>query len=177
MTASPLIPLPPSDAPLQPDWPDVARCSVLSEHSMDALAQRLSGLLRLGDTLLLSGSVGAGKTHLARALIRAWLGSPEEPVPSPTFTLVQTYGTDTEEIWHVDLYRLGDPGEIAELGIEDAFGRALCLIEWPDRMAPDWPEGSVMLHLERLSDDARAVTLLAREGSDTAARLAPALRQ
>ncbi len=175
MSASPHIPLPLTDAPQLPDWAHVARGAVASEAEMDALAHRLSKLLQPGNTVLLSGGVGAGKTHLARALIRAWLAAPDEPVPSPTFTLVQTYGAGATEVWHADLYRLGDPGEIAELGLDEAFGHALCLIEWPDRLAPDWPKHCVMLHLERQLDDSRAVTLLAPAGSALVARLTPAV--
>ena len=91
------ITLPTSDAPQLPEWLEVTRSVVASEAEMDALAARLSQHLRPGDILLLSGGVGAGKTHLARALIRAWLKAPDEPVPSPTFTLVETYSFDSLE--------------------------------------------------------------------------------
>ena len=89
-------------------------------------------LLRAGDCVLLEGPIGAGKTHFCRALIRARLGR-EEDVPSPTFTLVQTYDADVE-IWHADLYRLSHPDEALELGLEDAFASAICLVEWPERL-------------------------------------------
>ncbi len=169
----PHISLPLSDAPQLPDWPTVASAHLPTEAAVDAFAVRLANLLQTGDTLLLSGSVGAGKTHIARALIRAWLDAPDEPIPSPTFTLIQTYSVENVEIWHADLYRLGDSGEIAELGLDEAYGQALCLVEWPDRLAPEWPRAAALLHLERQPDNSRTVHLLAHEGSALATRLAP----
>ena len=83
-----------------------------------ALARMLAATLRPGQTILLDGPVGAGKTHFARAFIRARQGDAAEDVPSPTFTLVQTYDDPMgTEIWHADLYRLSDPSELAELGL------------------------------------------------------------
>lgn len=115
-----------------------------SPEATDALAARLAPDLRAGDTILLDGPIGAGKTHFARALIHARLG-PDEEVPSPTFTLVQTYGTGADEIWHADLYRLGGPDEALELGLVDAFDTAICLVEWPDRLGELRPDGALTL--------------------------------
>lgn len=98
-----------------------------------ALARRLGARLGAGDVLLLEGDIGAGKTHFARSMIQSLLAEPED-VPSPTFTLVQTYESTTFEIWHADLYRLTSPDEVVELGLTDAFDDALCLVEWPDRL-------------------------------------------
>jgi tRNA threonylcarbamoyladenosine biosynthesis protein TsaE len=103
------------------------------EASATRFAQICADHLGAGDTVLLSGPVGAGKSHFARAVIRAHLGQHTE-VPSPSFTLVQCYEAEFE-IWHADLYRLTHSYEVAELGLEDAMGKALCLIEWPDRLA------------------------------------------
>lgn len=125
-----------------------------------AIARALAAFLRPGDTLALRGQVGAGKTHFARALIRARQGDLAGHVPSPTFTLVQTYpdprGT---EIWHADLYRLGDHGEIVELGLEDAMADAIVLIEWPER-GGDLPQ-ALTITLEPVPDDPdlRRITL------------------
>ncbi|WP_093092232.1 tRNA (adenosine(37)-N6)-threonylcarbamoyltransferase complex ATPase subunit type 1 TsaE [Shimia aestuarii] len=109
-----------------------------------ALARWIAPGLRPGDVLLLQGDIGAGKTHFARALIQSLLSEPED-VPSPTFTLVQTYETPGSEIWHADLYRLTSPDEVVELGLTDAFEDAICLVEWPDRLAELAPQSALRL--------------------------------
>jgi tRNA threonylcarbamoyl adenosine modification protein YjeE len=152
---------------------------LLTPDATEALAARLAALLRAGDTLLLQGQLGAGKSHLARAAIRALIGpgGDRAEVPSPTFTLVQVYETLSGEVWHADLYRLTDPQEAEELGLDAAMEEAVCLVEWPDRLAPDWPTGAVCLRLaaDPVDPDARSVTLIAPEDSALAARLLPAL--
>ncbi|MCC6303676.1 MAG: tRNA (adenosine(37)-N6)-threonylcarbamoyltransferase complex ATPase subunit type 1 TsaE [Rhodobacteraceae bacterium] len=103
-----------------------------------------------GDVLLLEGPLGSGKTDLARALIgarRAAAGLAPEDVPSPSFTLVQTYEDGAAGIWHADLYRLAGPAEVAELGLAEAFGAVLCLVEWPDRLGPLAPADALRLVL------------------------------
>src|SRR5690606_8410371 len=99
---------------------------------------RLAAGLRPGDTVLLSGGIGAGKTHLARAAIQALLaldGQADE-VPSPTFTLVQSYDSARGEVLHADLHRLTDPRDLDDIGLTEALGRAICLIEWPELIPP-----------------------------------------
>ncbi|MEM9966556.1 MAG: tRNA (adenosine(37)-N6)-threonylcarbamoyltransferase complex ATPase subunit type 1 TsaE [Pseudomonadota bacterium] len=100
-----------------------------TEHRAKELARRLEA----GDSLLLEGPLGVGKTHFARALIQELLDEPED-VPSPSFTLVQTYHGSGHEIWHADLYRLSSSEEVDELGLIDARETAICVIEWPDRL-------------------------------------------
>lgn len=108
---------------------------IADEDMTAALARMLAATARPGDVILLDGPVGAGKTHFARAFIRARQGDAAEDVPSPTFTLVQTYDDPLgTEIWHADLYRLTDPSELIELGLDDALAEGVCLIEWPDRL-------------------------------------------
>lgn len=102
-----------------------------------ALGARLGAAARAGDVIALVGDLGAGKTTLARGLIRHLIG-PETEAPSPTFTLVQTYQGPTFPIWHFDLYRLEHPGEARELGLEEAVD-GLALIEWPERLGRDLP--------------------------------------
>ncbi|WP_281841044.1 tRNA (adenosine(37)-N6)-threonylcarbamoyltransferase complex ATPase subunit type 1 TsaE [Sinisalibacter aestuarii] len=126
----------------------------LTFHSPDATARfagALAPLLVPGDVILLEGPIGSGKTHLARALIQSRLaadGAPAEDVPSPTFTLVQTYDTGKVEIWHADLYRLTHPDEVEELGLMQAFDEAICLVEWPDRLGDLRPAGALTLIFE-----------------------------
>lgn len=126
-----------------------------SEEATARLGAWLADRLQAGDCLLLEGSIGAGKSHLARALIRARLGRMED-VPSPTFTLVQTYQADTE-IWHADLYRLSHPDEVLELGLDEAFGHAICLIEWPDRLGKLAPANALRLSLVPEGEGRRAI--------------------
>ena len=111
-----------------------------------ALAHRIAPLLGAGDVILLQGPIGAGKSHFARALIQARLGRAED-VPSPTFTLVQTYHPDGPEVWHADLYRLTDPAEVDELGLTQAFDEAIVLVEWPDRLGRLRPAKALALDL------------------------------
>jgi tRNA threonylcarbamoyladenosine biosynthesis protein TsaE len=118
-----------------------------TEAETALLARRLTPRLAAGDTVLLSGPVGAGKSAFARALIRARLGDPQAEVPSPTFTLVQTYGEGPDALWHADLYRLSHPDEVAELGLLAAMEEAICLIEWPDRLGPLAPASALRLDL------------------------------
>ena len=108
-----------------------------SVRATGALASRMAGLAEAGDIIGLAGELGAGKTTFARAFIRARVGEVE--VPSPTFTLVQIYENGGAPVWHFDLYRLEDSEEIYELGIEEAFDTAICLIEWPEKLAGNEP--------------------------------------
>lgn len=130
----PADPTPALDLPL----PDLA--------ATEALGRALAPLLRAGDVVALYGDLGAGKTALARALIRALpgpAGASEEEVPSPTFTLVQTYERDPAPVWHVDLYRIEDPAEVHELGLSEAFAEGITLLEWPDRLGEGLPAAAL----------------------------------
>lgn len=125
----------------------------------EALAARLARLARPGDALLLRGPLGAGKSALARAFLRAASGDARLEVPSPTFTLVQSYalasGTTAH---HFDLYRLEGPGGLAELGWDEAR-EGIVLVEWPERLGPLTPEDALEVTLEPLDEDARRITL------------------
>ena len=110
------------------------RLDVEDETELGALAVEIAGLVRAGDLVTLSGDLGAGKTALARALIRRLCDDPALETPSPTFTLMQIYEGAQFPIVHADLYRVQSPDELAELGWEDASDGALALVEWADRM-------------------------------------------
>jgi tRNA threonylcarbamoyladenosine biosynthesis protein TsaE len=113
--------------------PVVRMTELADEAATAALARRVAAATRPGDLIGLSGELGVGKTCFARAFIDAALGNGEE-VPSPTFTLVQTYESPAGTIWHFDLYRLTRPEEAYELGIEEALTDGIALVEWPDRL-------------------------------------------
>jgi len=117
------------------------------EAATKRLAERLADAAHVGDVICLIGDLGAGKTALARAFIR-YLTEAAEEVPSPTFTLLQTYASDAGEIYHFDLYRLEDPDEALELGIEDAFADGITLIEWAERLGDLLPADRLDLRLD-----------------------------
>lgn len=130
------------------------------EAATRALGSRLAGHARPGDVIALGGDLGAGKTSLARAFVRAALTDETADVPSPTFTLVQTYPAATYTIWHIDAYRLKSPEEVWELGLEDALDGGVVLIEWPDRLGPLLPARRLGLTLEvGAGEEARIATL------------------
>jgi tRNA threonylcarbamoyl adenosine modification protein YjeE len=132
-----------------------------SEAETEALGRRIAARLKGGDTITLAGVLGAGKTVLARAIIRHFL--PGEEVPSPTFTLVQTYDAPRFPIWHVDLYRVKALSEVRELGLDDVAERGVLLIEWPDRMAALLPADRLDIVFEGGDKgDVRSVKIIAR---------------
>jgi tRNA threonylcarbamoyladenosine biosynthesis protein TsaE len=126
-----------------------------SSAETEKAAESLAGVLRPGDVVLLRGEVGSGKSHFARHLIRHILVEPED-IPSPTFTLVQSYETTLGPLWHADLYRLTSEHDIEELGLADAFEEAICLVEWPENLGNLKPTDALELWLQPGdTDDAR----------------------
>jgi tRNA threonylcarbamoyladenosine biosynthesis protein TsaE len=111
----------------------------------EALGAQIAAGLRIGDAVALQGDLGAGKTTLARAILRA-LGVAEN-VPSPTFTLVQTYETPGLVVRHYDLYRILNPRDVDELGLEEALEEGAVLIEWPERAGDRLPADTLHIVL------------------------------
>ena len=113
--------------------PRIQKLRLADIAATDRLAAAVAALVRPGDVILLKGDLGTGKTHFARSFIAARAGRALD-VPSPTFTLVQTYELPGGAVWHFDLYRLERPQDAAELGIDEAFADGISLVEWPDRL-------------------------------------------
>ena len=127
------------------------------EAATQRLGAALAHALRPGEAICLTGPLGAGKSTLARALIRART-TPDEDVPSPTFTLVQFYEGDGLSIAHFDLYRLSDPDEAYEIGLDEALDEGAALIEWPQRLEGRLPPHRLDIEIA-LDGEARRVRL------------------
>ena len=130
---------------------------------MEALGRGLVAALPPRALVTLSGELGAGKSVLARAVLRA-LGH-EGPVPSPTYAIVESYALSSRRVAHLDLYRLADPGELHDIGFEDVLAdHDLVLIEWPERGGASLPDASIAVRIEREEDEVRRVTVTRRGG-------------
>lgn len=113
---------------------------------MTAVAARVAGRLRAEDVVLLSGDLGAGKSVFARGVIRTLAGDSALIVPSPTYTLVQSYDTSAGTVWHFDLYRLERAEEIYDIGWDAAReAGGIILVEWPEKMGMFAPERTYRL--------------------------------
>jgi tRNA threonylcarbamoyladenosine biosynthesis protein TsaE len=124
-------------------------------QATEALGAAIAHALKPGEAVCLFGPLGAGKTTLARGLIRA-LTSPGEEVPSPTFTLVQFYEGDGLALAHFDLYRLERPGEAYEIGLDEALEEGAALIEWPERLEGRLPPDRLDIVLSHEAEARRA---------------------
>lgn len=146
-----------TDSPLPAASASLARLDLAGTQALAAWA---AARARVRDVIALFGALGAGKTEFARAFIHARPGGEAvTEVPSPTFTLVQTYDL-APPIWHFDLYRLSQPDEAWELGLEEAFAEAISLIEWPERLGSLLPPTRLDVEFATGADaDTRDITL------------------
>lgn len=130
------------------------RIDLPDETATTALGAAMASLLRTGDVIALRGDLGAGKTTLARGLVRQLCGLSEE-VPSPTYTLVQIYEAPQFPLWHFDLYRLENPEDVLELGWDET-AEGVSLIEWPERAGSRLPKHRLDVFLENSGDGRQA---------------------
>jgi len=126
-----------------------------NQSATEQLAAQIATHAGAGDLFALTGDLGAGKSTFARAFIRAALGDADAEVPSPTFTLVQSYDGNCV-IHHTDLYRLKDPEEVYDLGLDEERDEAILLVEWPDRMPAAWWQDALEIELVREGEVAEA---------------------
>ena len=129
-----------------------------NQAATEHLAASVAGLAHDGDSILLEGELGAGKSVFARAFLRAASSDPELEVPSPTFTLVQSYETQIGTVYHFDLWRLTGPGGLAELGWDEARD-GIVLVEWPDRLGALRPADALTVALQPTGDESRHAVL------------------
>lgn len=134
------------------------------EAATQALGAALAAHLRAGEAVCLYGPLGAGKSTLARALVRA-LTTPDEEVPSPTFTLVQFYEGARLNVAHFDLYRLSDPDEAYEIGLDEALDDGAAIIEWPERLEGRLPPDRLDVEISMGADDEGRVARLVAHGA------------
>lgn len=132
---------------------------ILSQSEKDTIsfAKKFAKTLKGDEIIALWGTLGMGKTVFAKAVIQELTGRKED-VPSPTFTLLQSYDTPLGEIFHFDFYRLKNPEEAYEIGIEDAFESGICLIEWPEKIGGLLPKRAINVYFE-MTDKGRQISV------------------
>jgi tRNA threonylcarbamoyladenosine biosynthesis protein TsaE len=136
----------------------MARTITCDQAGTEVLGATIARKLRPGDTILLEGTLGAGKTTFARALIRAACNAPALDVPSPSYTLVQSYEADGLRLHHFDLWRLDGPDSLAELGWDDGLAD-VAIVEWPDRLGALRPAQALVLSFALEGETMRRITL------------------
>jgi len=138
-----------------------------SEEETIALGEKLAARLEPGSVVLLVGELGAGKTTIAKGLVKGLGAASPDEVSSPTFTLVHEYG-DPPSVYHVDLYRIEEVAELESLGLEELFDRrAVVLVEWGDRFPGFWPPDRFEIRLRRRDDAEREIEFRRLSGLDS----------
>jgi tRNA threonylcarbamoyladenosine biosynthesis protein TsaE len=137
--------------------------NITNAAHMQHFGETLAPLLRAGDSLLLQGTLGAGKTTLAQAIIGR-LSPANTHITSPTFTIVQTYpirlgNTQPAECWHMDFYRVKHSSELDEIGVYDAIGVHVCIMEWPEKLGNTVPASRLDIAIDTAGGDSRQLTL------------------
>lgn len=159
-----------SAAALTPSSPaGLRRLDLADEAATLRLGEALATRIGPRDVIALQGPLGAGKTAFARGLLAALARrhgvAPPSEVPSPTFTLVQTYALGPVTVWHFDLYRIADADDAIELGLDEALAEGISLIEWPDRLGARLPRDRLDLALAYGAADGARVATLTGHGS------------
>ena len=159
------------------DSRDPFRWVCKSEQDTIRLAGIFAAIVRQGDCIALQGDLGAGKSFFARHFLRALAGDPFLEVPSPTFTIVQTYIIPVLNAAHFDLYRISDPDELVETGFEDALNEGVSLVEWPENADGNLPECRLTLAFEHGENFEERIISASFEGMDWSARLERSVRR
>lgn len=133
------------------------KCLSQSEKDTISFAKKFAKTLKGDEIIALWGTLGMGKTVFTKAIIQELTGRKED-VPSPTFTLLQTYDTPLGEVFHFDFYRLKSPEEAYEIGIEDAFESGVCLIEWPEKIGGLLPKRAINIYF-KMTDKGRQISV------------------
>ena len=138
-------------------WRSVPTYRTASEEATIALGEQLAKSLPRKRTVLLIGNLGAGKTTMAKGIVRGLGAAEPEEVSSPTFTLIHEYGSD-ERVYHIDLYRLDEPRQVATLGLDEIFDKdAVVLIEWGERFPQLMPAERTEIRILAIGDDEREI--------------------
>ncbi len=148
--------------------PELGLHRTCSAEETIALGESLARRLAASAVVLLIGNLGTGKTTLAKGIVKGLGAADPEEVTSPTFTLIHEYG-DPVRVYHIDLYRLDEPAQIATLGLEELLDReAVMLVEWGERFPDYWPENRIEIELQRTGDEEREVVVRrpSKPGSD-----------
>lgn len=153
----------------------LATVTLTSEKDTEDFAKHIAKHAIIGDVILLKGTLGMGKSSFARSFIRSLANTPDMDVPSPTFTLVQTYETLQKPVWHFDLYRLESPEEVYETGLEEALISGISLIEWPERLGTISFRNALLIEIKKGDSTTTRKVTVSSSNQDQDTKWAPVL--